>query len=155
MYAEIDWAPCSPLMPQAPPVQIDRPPNVGLSSVAQSVPWENFIADRIVDLMKLPTGWDGYGGRALTRGAAFIAMNILASFCKSTTPMPSLVPMANGGVQIEWHFGAIDLEIAINSPGRISVFYCDDRVDGDGEEFDLKSDFGPLLPLVNKLDRTA
>ena len=111
------------------------------------------VADRISELMRLPLGWDGYSARPLTRGSAFVAIELLATVCTPDTRQPSLVPLPCGGVQIEWHHGPIDFEISVYSPGRISVFYCDERAGDEGQEFDVTADYGPIIPLVRELDQ--
>ena len=81
-------------------------------------------------------------------------MTLVATVCGPTTPRPSLVPLPSGGVQIEWHRGPIDLEISVYSPERISVFHCDDRKDDEGQELEIASDYGPIIPMEPSAKRS-
>jgi hypothetical protein len=117
--------------------------------------WEQVVADRIGELVRLPLGWDGYNGRPLTRGSAYVAIQLLATVCTPATPRPSLVPLPCGGVQIEWHHGFIDLEISVYSPGRISVLFCDERDNDDGQEIEISADYSSIISFVRKLDEAG
>lgn len=117
--------------------------------------WEPVIADRIVRLRRLQTGWDGYRGQPLSMANAVIVANLLATICTQRTRTPSLVPLSSGGAQIEWHHGPIDFEITIFGPGRISAYFCDERRGDDGEELEISSDYGPLAHFVRELEQVA
>ncbi len=121
----------------------------------EPVQWEEAVGTRIAHLMNLPSGWDGYGGRPLTRLNAYFTVKMLASVCGPKTITPSLVPLPSGGVQIEWHHGTVDFEITIHSPSRIEVFLCDENTDKDGKEWSISSDFSSLLPPMKKLSENA
>ncbi len=155
MYVELGWAPHSAAQVRRNSILRERQGSPTMFAQRPASKWESVVADRISDLMRLPIGWDGYGGRPLTPGSAYIAVRLLATVCTPGTPPPSLVPLPGGGVQIEWHRGAIDLEISVFSPGRISVFYCDDRSDDDGQEIDIVADYSQIIRLVHELNRAG
>jgi hypothetical protein len=51
-------------------------------------------------------------------------------------PDPSVFPLANGGVQLEWTAGSVELDLEIEPDGTSGVFVCDDQQLGqkiDGE----------------------
>jgi len=152
MWAEMDWATSMPKRERQRLPLRERQPSLTMFSQETPGEWEQVVADRIGVLMRLPIGWDGYNGRPLTRGSAYIAMTLMATICTPKTRRPSLVPLPCGGVQIEWHRGPIDLEISVYSPGRISIYYCDGRIDGDGQEFEVTADYQPIIPMVRELD---
>ena len=61
-------------------------------------------------LRELQDNWDDEGGLAPTEEAIQLAEQIL------NTPGQAL-PLQDGGVQIEWHIGAADVEIVITPEG--------------------------------------
>lgn len=66
------------------------------------------------DLAQLEDGWDGYGkGRKITDAAL------------ATARHTQVVPMADGGLQMEWHIAGIDCEIEIQPNGKITSFYVE------------------------------
>jgi len=58
---------------------------------------------------------------------AFLVQNALHDM-----PAPYVVPMSNGGIQIEWHRSGVDLEISF-VPLEAPTFWC---VDSDGNEYE-------------------
>jgi len=43
--------------------------------------------------------------------------------CKAGRPAPAMVPMSNGGVQLEWHYGGWDIELYVEPDGETSIWY--------------------------------
>jgi hypothetical protein len=74
------------------------------------------------------------------------------SVLDSGTPKPSVVPTSRGGIQLEWHRAGVDLEIEIESPDRVNVFFEDDR-EGTEEEITLTDDLQPLKRLLERLEK--
>jgi hypothetical protein len=72
------------------------------------------IITRIEDLRALKDGWDGHGGKAPTR-AALGAIHLWMMDAQ-------IVPLSNGGIQIEWHRDGLDIEVEIDADGRLSGF---------------------------------
>jgi hypothetical protein len=48
------------------------------------------------------------------------AIELLAEFLGPDTPAPLIVPRVQGGIQLEWHTGATDIEVYIDAPGKVS-----------------------------------
>jgi hypothetical protein len=62
-------------------------------------------------------------------------------------PMPSLMPLSNGGLQIEWHRKGWDVEIEVARPNQLHVWAYD--IAGDREhEFEVSEDIVPLFEFV-------
>ena len=58
-------------------------------------------------LMQLQENWDSYGGIPPTYAALEAADNL------------TFVPYADGGLQIEFHAGGMNIEIEINPDGKV------------------------------------
>jgi len=95
--------------------------------------WLYAILESIQRLSSLPEDWDSYGGRPLTFEAAFRALEFLAGYLPSNSVPPSVVPGSDGGVQMEWHRCAGDLEIAFDHEGEISASFASGAGDTEWE----------------------
>ena len=81
----------------------------------------------------LPDNWDSYGGRKINRDIISQSLSVLALIMEATSPPPSVVPMGNGGLQLEWHRKQQDLEIVFPSDEAPQFFYQDRTTGGQQE----------------------
>jgi hypothetical protein len=68
--------------------------------------------DWVARLRELKPNWNSYGAPAISE-AAIEALGLFYA-----------VPMIDGGIQMEAHFGGKDLEIEIGPDGKIRSLYC-------------------------------
>jgi hypothetical protein len=64
-----------------------------------------WISDALVGIfsyLSLPVNWDSYGGLPLDQRHARTAWRFLERFMAHDTPLPDFVPLADGGIQLEW-----------------------------------------------------
>jgi len=113
--------------------------------------------DRLLELKKmmdelrgLPVGWDGHGGKPLDGAVADFTLHLLIKAMPSGTPLPQLVPLSHGGVQLEWHDDGIDLEIEIEAPNR-TFFEFEDQRTGEVLEHASSTDFSDLSRIFRLL----
>ncbi len=114
--------------------------------------WNTKLTTKLNELCSLRKGWDGYNARPPSYDVARFASLLLGKLCNPVlTPFPSIVPLANGGIQIEWHTGGIDLEIAIDR-ANIARLWAED-VNSREEPIDigLTTDFTTVMPWIEKL----
>jgi hypothetical protein len=97
----------------------------------------------------LPNDWDQQGARSIREDAALFALELLYRLLTPTSPAPQIVPLAYGGLQLEWHRRGSDLEIEIAGPNRVSVSF-EDPQSGIDQEIELSAD---LSPLPNEIRR--
>ena len=94
------------------------------------------IEAAIAKLATLPQGWDGYNGFPVQARVAERARRLLKAIMGYTSIIPAVVPLSDGGLQLEWFVGAYEVEIAITLEGTILVdFEC--KSDGRVEEIQL------------------
>lgn len=86
------------------------------------------------NLLTLRKSWDTYGADVISEDAVKNTLESLFSFCGQSTPLPSLVPLSTGKIQVEWHSKGKDLELEIDDAGIANLFYCDNT-----EEIELNS----------------
>jgi len=107
---------------------------------------------KIVDAMKLPDNWDGYGAKSVDSLAAGAALNVLLNVLPRDIPTPSIVPTPKGGIQLEWHCNSVDLEIEAMPDEHLSVWFSDLLTGDDAEEL-LRDNFQPLARFFDRLTK--
>lgn len=103
------------------------------------------------ELMTLPPNWDSYGAQPIRRRNAIEALSLLAEVSCVSTPAPSVVPLPDGGIQLEWHSGGVDLEVSLpgSGPGHVS---WEDRA-GSSWEAELPAGRARLCFAIDELSR--
>jgi hypothetical protein len=94
----------------------------------------------------LPENWDLYGGKTVGSDVVVESLSILGQIMDAASPAPSVVPLGDGGLQLEWHRNQQDLEIVFPSDDVPQFYYRDRRagIEQDG----LASDFSNLARLL-------
>ncbi len=110
------------------------------------------IEASIIELMNLPRGWDGYDGLPVQPDVAENARRFTARIERSTQLVPVVVPLSDGGLQLEWFVDGYEVEVVIVPSGTV---YVDFECTGDGryEEFTLDDPFKveEIAPLFREL----
>jgi len=91
--------------------------------------WELGPIKTAIGLQHLQPGWDGYGSpppsENLVEGAIHLIRQI-AILAPGGLEPPNVVPLARGGIQLEWHVGDRELEIPIFPDGRVEFLTVQD-----------------------------
>ena len=101
-------------------VEVALPSSAGASLAERAGP----ILD---ELTTLGRGWDGYDGIPVQHHTVQRAQEFLKAIEEHTQIMPDIVPLSNGGLQLEWFVGVYEVEVEIDaSPsGAIQIsFEC-------------------------------
>jgi hypothetical protein len=121
---------------------------------AQTAPperkWQMEVLQRLVRSRSLQPGWDSYNGRPMSREVGFFAQEVLIGVMRPRTPMPQIVPLSDGGVQIEWHERGIDLEFRISAPYECELWF-EDHLTGRQLSTELSTDFALLRDKIAEL----
>lgn len=120
-------------------VAADRPPQ-----------WLSPILDRLNQLLSLPPGWDSYSAKQVELAAARRVLDLLVATMADRTPAPQVVPTRQGGVQLEWHQSAIDLEIEVPPSGSLLVSFEDSQGNAQWERT-VAHGLGPLIEALQVL----
>lgn len=96
--------------------------------------WLSEAANRLYRLANLPAGWDGHRAPPLRRDVIAFARAILATIAAPRLPVPHIVPLANGGLQLEWHERDANLELEITAPHRMYFAFEGRMARGEVEE---------------------
>jgi hypothetical protein len=81
----------------------------------------------MTELLRLEPGWDSYGGRPTNSYAAGRALALLVD-AGWDGPLPSVSPMADGGITLEWGGDDCSVELIVRVGGNASVL-----IDVEGE----------------------
>jgi len=110
--------------------------------------------DCIVGLMELAPNWDSFGAQPIDPACILESIKLLLSVTNENTPLPSVVPTSQGGVQLEWHTNGVDLEVEVHSPPRFSAS-CEELDTGREEEWVFSADLTRLMACIAKLSSPA
>ena len=105
-------------------------------------PWFGGVVERLGQYLSYGENWNGYGEKAITGQAVARTMSLLMNVARDG-PKPAVVPMSDGGIQIEWYYGGTEIEIEVPSDDReLSVYVT--RPDGTVLEQPRKSLGDPI-----------
>ncbi|MGA2254556.1 MAG: hypothetical protein ABSG53_07845 [Thermoguttaceae bacterium] len=122
-----------------------------MSEILNDAPaWFDDLLAEISELVKLEESWDSYGARPIDPHCVEATANLFLPIFNSDTPRPSVVPINRGGIQLEWHRAGTDLEIEIEPPERLHVFFGKDRETTEAEMM-LTDDLRPLARFLEGL----
>lgn len=107
---------------------------------------------QIANFCNLKLNWDSYGAKPVDPNNAVTAILILLNAVDDSTPLPTVVPLSQGGIQLEWHCNGADLEIVIASPSRIRASF-EDLNSGDCIDTTLVGDLRPVQGFLQRLSR--
>jgi hypothetical protein len=87
--------------------------------------WLGPVLDELQELLSLPEDWDSYGSARIDAHIARYVGRLLGVLARAETARPALVPTSAGGVQLEWHTRALELQLEIDpADDSIRLFYC-------------------------------
>lgn len=72
------------------------------------------------DLMTLPPNWNSYGASAIQPQAVVLALRILITH-GFAGPLPAVIPLSSGGVQLEWWQDDDGVEISCERDGTMAI----------------------------------
>lgn len=73
--------------------------------------WVEPTIAAFIGIQGLPDNWNSYGSRTTSGDLIKQALSVLETVMQPNSPAPSVVPLGDGGLQIEWHRQRQDLEI--------------------------------------------
>lgn len=97
--------------------------SIWIRSAVQLPKWFEIARDALNALSALPANWNSYAALQIDVEAVTGAVELLLGVMDENKPLPTFVPVSHGGVLLEWHTAAADLEITILPSGRIHVVF--------------------------------
>ena len=100
---------------------------------------------KLDELQNLPEDWDSYGADPISPNAIAKAKSIIISVTSSfgiaigdVVQLTDVIPIADGGVQLEWVGPHAELEIEISPNGNIGLLYISGS--GDRRKYEESED---------------
>ena len=107
------------------PLDRERSLAIAFESAHQVPEWLDRTVARLNELGVMHHGWDGAGARPPTQTAGVAALRAvmeIMSALDDAAPVPAIVPMFDGGIQLEWHSHDLDIEITVQPDGNRHVW---------------------------------
>lgn len=79
----------------------------------------DLVRIKLQKLAKLPENWDSYGALRISPVALAATDLLLNLLILLDTELPSVVPLTDGGIQLEWCTKNCDIEAQINADGQL------------------------------------
>jgi hypothetical protein len=96
--------------------------NIDVWSDRSLPPWIDPLIKQLESVLALKPGWDGAKANPITSDALEAALKVLEETMAWDTIAPAVVPVSDGGIQLEWHCAGVDLEVYVEPDGRVSAW---------------------------------
>lgn len=90
-------------------------------------PWFGEVSIQLKRFLSYAPDWNGYREKAISERAVIGAIFVLIRIGLDG-PKPVVVPVYDGGIQIEWYYDQVEIEVEISPNGPKSIFFM--RADG-------------------------
>jgi hypothetical protein len=113
---------------------------------------------KLDELRDLPEDWDSYGADTISPNAIAKAKSVVTSvmkafggFIDNVVQLTDVIPIADGGVQLEWVGPHAELEIEISPSGEIGLLYI--SISGDRRYYEESKDnsLNDVYTMISKL----
>ena len=84
-------------------------------------PWIKEIMSRLQRFLSYEANWNGYGEKPINKQVAKRALIVLHRIALGG-PRPVVVPVCDGGIQIEWYYNGMEIEVEVPPDGNESVY---------------------------------
>ena len=120
------------------------------SPPVRTVPeWVRPTVNELIRIMQLPPNWDSYGAQPVQSVLVGRAVEILSRVMEENSPPPSIVPLNDGGLQMEWHLRGQDVEIVVCTDEPPTYYYHSDT--GSAEEGLPSAAYARLRSIIQGL----
>lgn len=108
------------------------------TTVSSISPWLTDATRRLRDVAALPDDWDSYGSPRPSTDAVSLAVRLLVQLEPRKPPIPRIVPVGGGGVQLEWDGPKRSLELEILPNGIIEFLLSGEEGQMEGDRLAAK-----------------
>lgn len=83
--------------------------------------WQVEALKRLAGLTNLPANWDTYGSIPISDPVLDAATELVRGASFDAAPIPRVVPVSGGGVQLEWSKGSRELDIQVTPELKFEI----------------------------------
>lgn len=117
------------------------------SATPKLQPWLRSAAQTLTKFATYSYNWNGYDERPITPRSINRAIAVLRMLAVSDSPSPSaIVPLANGGLQLEWGDGG-DVTVEVSPSGDAEGYHVDKDATWQLRE---GADFSQLIRYISQ-----
>ena len=120
------------------------------SSLIPKPRWFDSLAVGLVEVLTLPSNWDLNGGRSINLDIVNVALALAPRILGSESRPPWVVPLSDGGIQLEWHLSGAELEIEIDSTHAVTGYWFCESTEEE-EEFEMGEDLDCLRSYIARI----
>lgn len=113
----------------SPSIRVKNTRQPGLDDQPKEPNWLLPVISRLEEIVNLSPGWAGDDSSIPTPESVVIYLNGLLSFMPYHAHPPFVLPLYNGGIQLEWHCGGWDIDVEFE-PGRIAEYWGENHTTG-------------------------
>lgn len=113
--------------------------------------WFDAVMQGLVDLLTLTPGWNSYDAVAIDPDLVAQAVEMSNDLLPESCDVPAVIPLSNGGLQLEWRRDGASLEIVFDRDER-PYFYYRDEQSGNELEQEIVGNEVIVRNLVAKFD---
>jgi hypothetical protein len=121
---------------------------------AASSHWYREAVRDLQQSVSLPRNWDTYGGSPASVESARDALAFLVETLAVGTAAPAVAPVGEGGVQLDWRQGGLEIEVVF-AAGEEAGLYLHDLETGEEWEGPLEEGRLALRRVVPRLEATS
>jgi hypothetical protein len=112
--------------------------------------WADSVLGSLAERWGTRAGWNSYGALPTNQQLVVKLLNILSDLLRDESRPPIITPLADGGVQAEWHHSNQDLEIVVPADEEPNYYYLSHSNNVE-EEADLHQNYAHVQDLIEQL----
>jgi len=97
--------------------------------------WAGPVLQSVSERWGARPGWDGYQAKPTNPRLVVKLLNILSDLLRDDSLSPQITPLADGGVQAEWHRREQDLEIVVPAEEEATYYYFNSATPAEEEAY--------------------
>jgi len=114
-------------------------------------PWVEPVMESLCKRWGEEKGWDSYGAEPTSEECVKVLLTNLFPLMQRDSLPPIIIPLADGGVQAEWHYKEQALELAFPAGDVPATYFYSNDITGLEEEDLFKGNFGHVRSLIESL----
>jgi hypothetical protein len=113
--------------------------------------WSQGVCNRFEEIDKLQPGWDGYDANSIAKSTLNFALLLLGNVRDDASGLafPSINPMSNGSIMVEWRTGTHEITVEVNNTNDVDVL-VEVLATGATREFHITSDFSEISDVLKQ-----